>query len=444
MMKTFVTDVDSLLVEARWVEAFARALVREDSDDVAQDAWLAAIQHPPAPAASPRPWFATVMRNLQRMRFRSASRRRAREAASATDDQVPTPAELTHRLELQRRLASAVLALEEPQRSTIVLVFYEGLSPAEIARRQDVPATTVRSRVRAALVALRASLDAEEGGDRGRWHLALAPLAGPKLVAASAPLWPLAFAAIAAVATTAVVVVRAAHRDDDREITAVSPTTASASSPTIATTPRRPRGASTPTIVTTGDVAVSPAPSISPAFREAERTLMDHVDECYALSHHDGRDLKGIVHMTIALDTTNRVAASVDIDTKHTTIADPEFLECIRENATAIEEHLERLREQGEPIEGPITLHVAREMPPTTEGAELLSMSTGDEPGDDESPTCPAGTTLAGTHGKQQWCALPDGTKHGPEWVWDQQGHVTSRASYDNGASSMQLRQGSD
>jgi len=71
-------------------------------------------------------------------------------------------------------------------------------------------------------------------------------------------------------------------------------------------------------------------------------------------------------------------------------------------------------------------------------------MSTGDERGGEESPTCPAGTTLAGTRGKQQWCALHDGTKQGPEWVWDQQGHVTSRESYDNGASSMQLRQGSD
>lgn len=443
MTKTAVTDVDSLLAEARWVETFARALVREDSDDVAQDAWLAAIQRPPAPAASPRPWFATVMRNLQRMRFRSASRRRAREDASTTDAQVPTPAELTHRLELQRRLASAVLALEEPQRSTIVLVFYEGLSPAEISRRQGVPATTVRSRVRAALVALRAALDAEEGGDRGRWHLALAPIAVSKLVPASAPLWPLAFAAIAAVATTAVVV-RAAHRVDDHTITAVSPATASASSPTIATTPGRPRGASTPAIVTTGDVAVSPPPSISPAFREAERTLMAHVDECYALSHDSGRDLKGIVRMIIALDTTDRVAASVDIDTRHTTITDPEFLECIRENATAIEEHLERLRQRGEPIEGPITLHVAREMPPTADGAQLVFMSTGDEPGDDDSPACPAGTALAGTHRKQQWCALPDGTKHGPEWVWDPQGHVTSRASYDNGATTRQLRQGSD
>src|SRR5262245_55974070 len=191
------TDVDRLLGQARWVEGFARALVREDSDDVAQDAWLAAIQHPPAPAASPRPWFATVMRNLKRMRFRSASRRRAREDASATDEKVPTPAELTHRMELQRRLASAVLALEEPQRSTIVLVFYDGLSPADVARQQAVPATTVRSRIRAALVTLRERLDAEEGGERGRWHLALAPIAAPKLVSTTAPVWPLAIAVLA-------------------------------------------------------------------------------------------------------------------------------------------------------------------------------------------------------------------------------------------------------
>src|SRR5262245_55624201 len=312
------TDVDRLLGQARWVEGFARALVPEDSDDVAQDAWLAAIQHPPAPAASPRPWFATVMRNLNRMRFRSASRRRAREDASRTDDQVPTPAELAHRMELQRRLASAVLALEEPQRSTIVLVFYEGVSPADVARQQGVPATTVRSRVRAALVTLRARLDAEEGGDRARWHLALAPIATKFVVPATAPLWPLAFAAIAAVATTGIVI--AVPRSDASTRSIASPT---ATVPSTSAPASPSRAASIPAIATTADDEVAHNPSITPAFLRAEKTLMKHVDECYAIAHRVGRDLQGIVQMTISLEPTQQgVDASVAIDPKHTTIVD--------------------------------------------------------------------------------------------------------------------------
>src|SRR5687768_6003013 len=114
MMPPPVQSVDQLLAHAHWVNGFARALVREDADDVAQDSWLAAIQKPPAPAASPRPWFATVMRNAARMRFRSASRREAREQVIESAA-VPTPAELAQRMELQHRLAAAVLALDEAQ-----------------------------------------------------------------------------------------------------------------------------------------------------------------------------------------------------------------------------------------------------------------------------------------------------------------------------------------
>ena len=437
------TDVEHLLGEARWVEGFARALVREDADDVAQDAWLAAIQHPPAPAASPRPWFATVMRNLKRMRFRSASRRRAREDASATGengDDVPSPAELTHRMELQRRLASAVLALEEPQRSTIVLVFYEGLSPADVARRQGVPATTVRSRVRAALVTLRERLDAEEGGDRARWRLALAPIAAPKLVPATPPLWPLVFAAIAVLATTGVVIaVRdAASAEDRREEASTRMIDAGATKSGVRPSPRTPAPpmlrATAPTI--TIDEA-RPTSAIPSAFASAETTLLKHVDECYEIAHRVGRDLKGIVRLTISLETTRLgVDAHVEIDTKQTTIVDPDFLECIRENATAIEDGLERVRDQGEPLERPLRVQVAREMPPTPESTEVVQVM----PADDESPTCPAGTMLAGAPGTHQWCVRPDGTKHGPEWTMDEQGRVTVRASYDNGTSTMEIR----
>jgi hypothetical protein len=158
---------------------------------------------------------------------------------------------------------------------------------------------------------------------------------------------------------------------------------------------------------------------------------MKHVDECYEISQRVGRDLKGIVRFAISLEPTQLGAeASVEIDPMHTTIADPDFLECIRENARAIEDQLER----GEPIEAPVTVHVAREMPPTPEGAELVQVSSGD----DVFPPCPEGAALAGAEGTHQWCALPDGTKHGPEWRWDESGRVTARASYAGGAAEIE------
>jgi len=85
-------------------------------------------------------------------------------------------------------------------------------------------------------------------------------------------------------------------------------------------------------------------------------------------------------------------------------------------------------------------MNVAREMPPTPEGAEVIQVSPANEsPANDESPPCPEGTMLAGTQGTHQWCVLPDGTKHGPEWFWDKQGGVAARTIYDHGTSSMEM-----
>ncbi len=80
----------------------------------------------------------------------------------------------------------ATLALAEPGRSTILLRFFEGLPPREIAARQRVPVETVRSRVRRALAEIRKTLD-RRAGDRSAWAVALLPLAGPALPGAAPP-----------------------------------------------------------------------------------------------------------------------------------------------------------------------------------------------------------------------------------------------------------------
>ncbi len=170
-------DMHELGSELAWVRRLAFALVRDAAaaEDISQEAWLAAHAH--APADRPlRPWLGTVVRNLVRMRLRSDARRLRREAAVTDETPPPTADELVDRVELQRALADAVLELDEPYRATVLLHYFEGLTSADIARRQGIPEGTVRRRLKVALDRLRARFEAR---DR-RGVAAFAPLlAGP-------------------------------------------------------------------------------------------------------------------------------------------------------------------------------------------------------------------------------------------------------------------------
>lgn len=173
-------SLDELLVHAGWLRGLPLRLVRDAAaaDDLVQEAWLAALERPEAERRNPRAWLGGVIRNLARERVRGESRRRRREDVHAEQrESLPSPVELASRLELQRALADAVTALDEPYRSTVLLRFYEGLPAAEIARRSDVPAGTVRWRLKRGLDQLRDVLDQTHDGDRRAWVLALLPLA---------------------------------------------------------------------------------------------------------------------------------------------------------------------------------------------------------------------------------------------------------------------------
>lgn len=174
----------TLLQHSGWVRHLAGSLLRNDAlaDDLAQETWVAALAHPPTPGLPVRPWLAQVLRNLIRMRFRSERRRQGRETqegegALGSGRHLDSPEQLVARVDLQRLLGDHVLALPEPFRSTLLLRFYEGLSAAEIAARQEVPAGTVRWRLKTGLDRLRESLDRAHHGDRRAWQSLVAPLA---------------------------------------------------------------------------------------------------------------------------------------------------------------------------------------------------------------------------------------------------------------------------
>ncbi len=163
---------EELLAHAQWVRRLALQLVGDPNaaDDVVQDTWLAALDRPPESARTPlRAWLATVVRNFARRRVRGEVRRQDRERTRAREDAVSSESGLLAEVEEQRAVVQVVMELPDAQRDTILLRYYKELSAVEIARRQGVPAATVRSRLARGLEEVRVRMDERNGGDRAAW-----------------------------------------------------------------------------------------------------------------------------------------------------------------------------------------------------------------------------------------------------------------------------------
>src|SRR5262245_61803473 len=135
---------DEALAHADFVRAAARSVLGRDAavEDAVQETWLVALRHGPRDRASLRSWLGSVARNAALSIRRAMSRRSARERIAARAEALPPPDRIAEVEDAHRRLVHAVLALDEPSRSTVLLRYYSGLSPAEIAEAQDVPLET--------------------------------------------------------------------------------------------------------------------------------------------------------------------------------------------------------------------------------------------------------------------------------------------------------------
>jgi RNA polymerase sigma factor (sigma-70 family) len=170
--------------ELAGLHALARSLVHgdADADDLLQETAIAAMEHPPDQDRPVRPWLATVLRNRWRMDRRGRARRQAREhelgldLAEAARDDAHDAQDTIDRARTLERLASALVALDEPFRDVVIRRYLDGQSAADIARALQIPAGTVRWRLKTGLDRLRAELDRSTP----RWQRALVPLAAVK------------------------------------------------------------------------------------------------------------------------------------------------------------------------------------------------------------------------------------------------------------------------
>ncbi|MFT7484450.1 MAG: RNA polymerase sigma-70 factor (ECF subfamily) [Candidatus Paceibacteria bacterium] len=171
----------------------ARNLVRDPdaAEDLAQEALVVALEHPPRHAQNLRGWLARVLENLH---FQGGRRQQWIEPSLPADAErgsSPATYEVVERAEAQHQVAEEVLALEEPYRGTVLLRYFDDLTPKEIAAELNLPLATVTSRLTRAHAQLRERLDRRSGQDGKTWMTALLPVLvprGPLLAVASGTL----------------------------------------------------------------------------------------------------------------------------------------------------------------------------------------------------------------------------------------------------------------
>jgi RNA polymerase sigma-70 factor (ECF subfamily) len=152
---------------------------RGRAEDLCQDAFLRVVKAAAGwePRATFRTWVFAMARNLAVDEARRQAFRRTEPlddpARAAAPADVPGPEDAAEGALLRPKLEAALAALPDEQREVFLLREHAGLRFAEIAEVTGVPENTVKSRMRYALEALRARLEAlgispDQGGAGAR------------------------------------------------------------------------------------------------------------------------------------------------------------------------------------------------------------------------------------------------------------------------------------
>ena len=153
---------------SRWRGPLYGFLVRRageaDADDLFQETWLRVVRHGDRfdPERRFSTWLFQIANNLCRDRVRRLAvrerHRQERQAEARGDPGRTRPPPLDTTLDMRERVAR----LPERLREVLVLRYYRDLPEKEIARIVGIPQGTVKSRLHAAVKALRAQ---EQGDD---------------------------------------------------------------------------------------------------------------------------------------------------------------------------------------------------------------------------------------------------------------------------------------
>ncbi|TMH11507.1 MAG: sigma-70 family RNA polymerase sigma factor [Betaproteobacteria bacterium] len=155
---------------------------RGQAEDILQEVyvnvWRAAGGFDAA-QSQPLTWLTSIARNRAIDSLRRAQTQPQLQTATNPDDEdsdvyddmadeAPGPLELLSRASDARALSHCMQDLNAPQRQSLALAFYDGLSHAEVAEKMGQPLGTVKSWVRRALLSLKTCLEQAAGRDDER------------------------------------------------------------------------------------------------------------------------------------------------------------------------------------------------------------------------------------------------------------------------------------
>lgn len=134
-----------------------------EAEEVLQDVYVSVWRSADrfqAERASPITWLAVMARN------RAIDRIRGRKPAAASLDEAGDPAssdldalQLLEKADDRKQLSNCLDQLEESPRRAILSAFLDGATHSQVAAAEQVPLGTMKSRIRRALIALRACLE---------------------------------------------------------------------------------------------------------------------------------------------------------------------------------------------------------------------------------------------------------------------------------------------
>ena len=139
------------------------------AEDVAQEAMLRAWRH--APVFDPRrgsvaSWVLTITRNLaiDALRLRRAVPTDPDDfAAAALRSNEHDPEDAVRRGDVRELVRGGLEALPPEQRRAVVLAAVYGRTALEISESEGIPLGTAKTRIRTALIRLRAAVEQSEG-----------------------------------------------------------------------------------------------------------------------------------------------------------------------------------------------------------------------------------------------------------------------------------------
>jgi RNA polymerase sigma-70 factor (ECF subfamily) len=133
------------------------------AEDVLQESyvkvWRHAASYDPS-IASPMTWMATIVRHgaIDALRKRQLEALGSEEEMATVASADPDPVEEMHLARLRPKALAAFAKLPEEKRRLIMLAYLRDRSRQELSQRFGVPANTVKTHLRRALLELRATM----------------------------------------------------------------------------------------------------------------------------------------------------------------------------------------------------------------------------------------------------------------------------------------------